>query len=86
MRTSREDIKFCRRVGERGGEEPRPMLVGFHRKEDRNELMEKAKELRHTDFKEVTIVPDMTPHQRKEETEMAKEAERRNETRTEEER
>ena len=62
------------------------MLVGFHRKEDRNELMEKAKELQHTDFKEVTIVPDMTPHQRKEETEMAKEAERRNETRTEEER
>ena len=62
------------------------MLVGFHRKEDRNELMEKAKELQHTDFKEVTIVPDMTPHQRKEETEMAREADRRNETRTEEDR
>ena len=85
MRTvSREAVKFCRRVGERG-EEPRPMLVGFHTKEDKNELMEKAKDLRKTEFKEVTIVPDLTQQQRKEEMEMTKEAERRNMTRTEEE-
>ena len=85
MRTvSREAVKFCRRVGERG-EEPRPMLIGFHRKEDKNELMEKAKDLRKTEFKEVTIVPDLTQQQRKEEMEMTKEAERRNMTRTEEE-
>lgn len=83
---SRETIKFIRRVGESGGEDPRPMLVGFHKKEDKSELMEKARQLRNTIFKEVTIVPDITPQQRKEEADMGREAERRNETRTEEER
>ena len=53
-KTSREAIKFIRRVGERGGEDPRPMLVGFHKKDDRSELLEKAKHLRNTNFKEVT--------------------------------
>ena len=77
MRTvSREAVKFCRRVGERG-EEPRPMLVGFHRKEDKNELMEKAKDLRKTEFKEVTIVPDLTQQQRKEEMVVGRKGEKR---------
>ena len=61
------------------------LLVGFHRKEEKNELMEKSKELRNTEFKEVSIVPDLTQQQRKEEAEMVRESERRNETRTAEE-
>ena len=61
------------------------LLVGFHRKEEKNELMEKSKELRNTEFQEVSIVPDLTQQQRKEEAEMVRESERRNETRTAEE-
>ena len=61
------------------------MLVGFHKKEDKNELMEKAKELWNTEFKKVTVVPDLTQQQRREEVEMVREAERRNGTRTPEE-
>ena len=81
-KTSREAIKFIRRVGERGGEDPRPMLVGFHKKDDRSELLEKAKHLRNTNFKEVTLVPDITPHQRKEEADMGREETRPGRKRT----
>ena len=43
--------------------------------------MDIAHELRQTDFAEIGIVPVLTLEQRKDETEMTKEAERRNETR-----
>ena len=41
-----------------------------------------AQELRHTNFAEIGIVPDLTREQRRDEGEMGKEAERRNESRS----
>ena len=77
MEWGREAIKFCRRVGERS-EEPRPMIVGFMREYQKEDLLDKARELQHTPFADVGILPDLTPEQRKDEADMVKEAERRN--------
>jgi hypothetical protein len=41
-------------------------------------ILEAARELRNTEYKDVSIVPDLTPLQRKEEAGLAEEAERRN--------
>jgi hypothetical protein len=49
-----EVVKFCRRVGEKG-EGPRPLLVGFKRESQKEDLLEKARDLRNTQFTEVTI-------------------------------
>jgi hypothetical protein len=76
-------VKFCRRVGEKG-EGPRPLLVGFKRESQKEDLLEKARDLRNTQFAEVTIIPDLTNEQRKEEAEMVKEAEQRNRQLTQE--
>ena len=70
-------IRFCRRIGERG-EEPRPMVVGFNREWQKEDLLDMARELRNTPFSEVGIAPDLTQEQRKEEAELAAEAEKRN--------
>ena len=83
--TDRTAVKFIRRVGERR-EEPRPMVVGFWRESTKEEIIEKARELRNTNFTEVGIVPDLTQEQRKEEEAMVGEVEKRNEKRTEEDR
>ena len=73
----REAIKFCRRIGERG-EEPRPMIVGFLREHQKEDLLDKARELKNTPFEEIGIMPDLTQEQRRDEGDMLKEAERRN--------
>jgi hypothetical protein len=70
-------VKFCRRVGERG-EGPRPLIVGLKREWQKEDLLEKARELRNTTFSDVAIIPDLTKEQRKEEAEMVDEMERRN--------
>jgi hypothetical protein len=75
--TSENAVKFCRRVGEKGAG-PRPMVVGFRREAQKEDLLESAKDLRNTHFSEVSIIPDLTQEQRKEEAEMVSEAERRN--------
>ena len=80
MNLTRTSIRFCRRVGEKG-ESPRPLVVGLYRESQKEDLLDIAHELRQTDFAEIGIVPDLTLEQRKDETEMTKEAERRNETR-----
>jgi len=76
---------ICRRVGERG-EEPRPMVVGFGKEDQKEELLEKARNLRMTGFSAVGVSPDLTEEQRRDEGDLAKEAERRNRERTEEDR
>ena len=73
----REAIKFCRRVGERS-EEPRPLIVGFYREFMKEDLLDKARDLRDTAFAEVGILPDLTQEQRRDEADLAKEAEKRN--------
>ena len=50
------------------------------------EILEKARLLKDTNFSEIGITPDLTREQRAEEDEMAKEAEKRNLERTEDER
>jgi hypothetical protein len=72
-------IKFCRRLGEKGNE-PRPLLAGFHTETDRSELLRNAMKLEKTAFSGVNVSADLTKKQREEEKEMWKEAESRNET------
>jgi hypothetical protein len=76
-------VRFCRRVGEKG-EGPRPLIVGFRREEHKEDVLEKARDLRNTPFADVMIIPDLTQEQRKDEAEMVIEAERRNGELTEE--
>ena len=74
-----EDISFCRRIGEKGGAEPRPLVVVLRTEEAKRKLLGRAKNLRDAIFQEVGIVPDLTVAQRREEHQLSDEAERRNE-------
>ena len=78
-----ENIKFCRRVGERG-EEPRPLIVGMFREYQKEDIMDAAGRLRNTPLSTVGIMPDLTQEQRRDEAEMVQEAARRNEEMSEE--
>ena len=82
MTWDRKVIRFCRRVGEKG-DDPRPLVIGFTREAYKEDLLDAARELRDTTFSEVGIGPDLTQEQRQEESELANEAERRNELRSE---
>ena len=75
---ARNDIKLCRRIGERGLE-PRPMVVVLRTEATKSKILEMAKNLRDTEFNEVGIVPDLTVQQRREESQMIEEVERMNE-------
>jgi hypothetical protein len=81
--TNERAVRFCRRVGERGTG-PRPLVVGFRREEQKEDVLENAKNLRNTQFEEVVIIPDLTQEQRKDEADMVNEAEVRNRDLTEE--
>lgn len=73
-----EDIKFCKRVGQRG-EEPRPLVVGFYTELEKSKVLRRAKLLDRTEFKHVHISQDLTNKQRQEEDKLRREADRRNE-------
>ena len=81
LRITEENIKFCRRVGERGGD-PRPMIIGLFNERDRGLLL--SQDTRNTCFSDVTIGPDLTKEQRREEADMRKEMEEKNRNLTEE--
>jgi hypothetical protein len=74
------DIKTCRRIGEKSkvSNEPRPVVVVMKREASRTAILEAARQLRNTSYKEVSIIPDLTPMQRKEEAGLTDEAARRN--------
>jgi hypothetical protein len=72
-----KEIKTCRRIGERG-EVPRPLIVVMKKEVAKLAILEAAKNLKNTAHSEVSIMPDLTPQQRQEETELGGEAERRN--------
>jgi hypothetical protein len=74
--TSENAIKFCRQVGEKG-DGPRPMVVGLRREWQKEDLLERAKDLRSTQFADTVIIPDLAKEQRKEE--MVSKVARRNE-------
>ena len=56
------------------------MIVGLLREFQKEDLLDKARELKNTTFEEVGITPDLTQEQRRDEGDMVKEAEKRNET------
>ena len=72
-----EDIRFCRRVGERRGE-PRPLIVGLFRDEDKEHTLGRARHLHGTAFEKVSVVPDLTKKQRALEIKLKEEAEEKN--------
>ncbi len=78
-----KDIKFCRRIGEKG-DGPRPLIAGFYNEAERNKVLRYGKYLGETDFKDVTVGPDLTKVQRDEEKDLREEAEKKNEELTEE--
>jgi len=80
----REQIKFYRRLGERG-REPRPIMMGITREEYKRQILENARKLRGSKYEHVSISADLTKRQRQEEQKMKEEAEKRNRTLTEEE-
>ena len=75
---ARNDIKLCRRIGEKGAD-PRPMVVVLRTEATKSKILEMAKNLRDIEFNEVGIVPDLTVQQRREENQMAEVVERMNE-------
>jgi hypothetical protein len=83
-RTRKEDIRFCRRIGERG-DDPRPMVIGLENEEEKRHLLGRARELRNTKYSDISIVPDLTRKQRNREARMKDEAEEKNKELTEEE-
>ena len=83
---SSDTVKFCRRVGESSENGPRPLVIGFRREVYREEILENARWLNDTNFKDIGITPDLTREQRLEEDELVKEAEKRNMERTAEDR
>ena len=84
-RTRYQGVRFCRRIGEKGGD-PRPVVIGVYSEDEKRHLLEKAKELRHSRYENVTLVPDMTKSQRRGEQKLRDEADRRNNVLTAEDR
>jgi hypothetical protein len=74
---AKRDIRTCRRVGEKR-DGPRPMIVVMNNEPARNAVLGAARRLKHTSYKDVSIAPDLTQQQRKEETGLTEEANRRN--------
>lgn len=82
----KEDVKFFYRVGEKTDRAAaRPVVVGFRNQGARDTVLQEARQLEHTDFKDIRIIPDLTPRQRREEEDLRKEAASRNDQLTEEE-
>ena len=75
LRITDENVKFCRRVGEKGGE-ARPLIVGLYNGRDRALLL--SQDTRGTELSEISFGPDLTKEQRKEEADMRKEMEEKN--------
>ena len=77
LKLSEENIKFCRRVGEKGPES-RPMIVGLYNHRDRSTLL--GQDTRGTELSENSFAPDLTKEQRKEDADLRKEVEDKNNT------
>lgn len=77
--TKKDSIRFCRRIGEKG-EYPRPMVIGLGNEAEKRHLLAKARDLQHTTYRDVSIVPDLTKKQRQMEANLKVEAEERNKT------
>lgn len=74
------DVKFCVRLGEKNTDasKPRPMLIGLKDEQVKTKILQNAKNLFNSQLKDVSIVPDLTNKQRKDEQRMRQEVEDRN--------
>ena len=72
-----QQIRFCRRIGEKGGD-PRPIVMGVYSEEEKRHLLDRAKQLKYSRYENVTLVPDLTKNQRKGEQKLRNEVGRRN--------
>ena len=84
----KEDIKFIFRAGERREDRPgpRPIILSMKNSGARNTILENTRKLASSRFERISITPDLTPLQRKEEDGLRKEAETRNNAMDQEER
>ena len=76
-RTKKEDLRFCRRIGEKGPH-PRPMVIGLETEEEKRHILFRSRNLQNTRFQDVSIVPDLTRKQRELEDKLRREADERN--------
>ncbi len=76
--------EFCRRIGEKRTE-LRPIVIGLENEEEKRHILFRSKNLKWTDFKDVSVVPDLTRKQRDLEEKMRKQAEEKNKQLTREE-
>jgi hypothetical protein len=77
VRTGGGDLRFCRRIGERG-RDARPIVIGLRTEEERRIILERARGLRGGRFDNVSIVPDLTRMQRRGLDRLSEEAAKRN--------
>jgi hypothetical protein len=84
-RMKKEDLRFCRRIGEKSVE-PRPMVIGLETEEEKRHILSRARNLQGTQFQNISVVPDLTKKQRAREAKMKQEADERNRKLTTEER
>ena len=77
---TKEDVKFCTRIGEvnRNDAIPRPLLFGLRKEDKQKKILEQAFKLSKTDYQHISIVPDLTKKQRNQDSDVRKEAEKRN--------
>ena len=75
-----DGIKFIFRVGERKDDRPgpRPIIICLKDSGARKYILENARRLASSKYERISITPDLTPLQRKEEEELRKEATSRN--------
>ena len=73
----KRDIRFCRRIGEKG-QEKRPMLVGMKNEAVKTELLDAARALNGTEYSYVSIGPDQTRKQRQAEKKLHEDVEKKN--------
>ena len=78
-----QSIRYVRRIGEKG-DRPRPLLAGMSSEAEKEQILDNARHLRETRYKNVGLSADLTPMELKEEREMATEAARRNKNLSEE--
>jgi hypothetical protein len=84
-RTKKEDLRFCRRIGEKTAG-PRPMVIGLETEEEKRHILARARNLQGTAYQDISVVPDLTKKQRAREADMKREADERNKNLTNEDR
>ena len=77
-------ITKCHRIGKFNKDKTRPLVVGFEDESDKISMLKNAPKLKDLseDLKKVSIVPDLTRKQREEEDELKNEAEKLNQSLT----